>query len=532
MLNLPVTEAVDSYYDINLEPDSPGSPAEECEYTRLFETAAAAVATASLIITNGQVSVSRASSGDSLSSSDGPYFDPETISEAELKSSLSVDYYDCDDITKCISADGDELQNGEYYPTLIDSDSCSESLPNSQSTTTSLSTFTANNSSASNNTLQDETILELCLLSKEQYQNDDNDEDIVNGDKESIHYTNGDICDFENTISEQIKICEKIVCLGDDIIEGSPKPNILEKYCNSKSEDGPLKLTIRLEEQDDEPHHNVDEKNEKGAEDDDDVRPQRVRRCSSLKTGKTPPGTPGRKKFVRFADVLGLDLADVKTFMDEIPTVPRQAYEDLIISGDMDDDVCDGPMTQQQQRTGPYIDKILVPLFQQPGGMPGFLDLVRERNVCLENAMITDPICLTISGTVRVRNLDFNKSVHLRYSLDSWESYSDFQASYIPKTCDGFSDKFSFTIFGNSLQIGQRIEMAVRFSCKGDQYWDSNFGVNYCFQCLSASSIPILPIQLIGGSDAALTNGSDEPSDATITPVEITAKDLCSGTFY
>ncbi|KAL3285389.1 hypothetical protein HHI36_019494 [Cryptolaemus montrouzieri] len=55
----------------------------------------------------------------------------------------------------------------------------------------------------------------------------------------------------------------------------------------------------------------------------------KIRRCSSLKTGKTPPGTPGSKKIVRFADALGLDLADVKTFVDEIPRVPTSAYHDL-----------------------------------------------------------------------------------------------------------------------------------------------------------------------------------------------------------
>lgn len=190
-------------------------------------------------------------------------------------------------------------------------------------------------------------------------------------------------------------------------------------------------------------------------------------------------GTPGRKKFVRFADVLGLDLADVKTFMDEIPTVPRSAYADLHVSDPMDELIL----------LGPTVDRILMPLFQQPGGMPGFLDLVREQKVCLENAVVTDPVCMTITGCVRVRNLDFNKSVHLRYSLDGWQSYSDFQANYIENSCDGFSDKFSFTIFGNSLQMGQRLEMAVRFSCKGEQFWDSNFGVNYCFQCLPSTTL-------------------------------------------
>ena len=33
--------------------------------------------------------------------------------------------------------------------------------------------------------------------------------------------------------------------------------------------------------------------------------------------------------FFRFADVFGLDLADVKTFLDEIPKVPKSAFQDL-----------------------------------------------------------------------------------------------------------------------------------------------------------------------------------------------------------
>ena len=40
-----------------------------------------------------------------------------------------------------------------------------------------------------------------------------------------------------------------------------------------------------------------------------EIRRAQFRRCSSLKSGKTPPGTPGHKKIVRFADVLGLDLS-------------------------------------------------------------------------------------------------------------------------------------------------------------------------------------------------------------------------------
>lgn len=458
---------------------------------------------------------SRGSSGCSLSSMDGPYYDPENGSESETlpKSSLtlSIDYYDCDEV-KGMDA---ELQNGHYYPQqlhhLIDSDSCSESLPNSQST--SLSTFNANNSSSSNNTLQDEAILELCMLSKEQYLDeiDEFSKDLI---PQSLSSSNGGV-NWEHIDYPR---------MAEHVIEASPEPEPDRKYA-VPSTNGHNQLTV-LQSPNDIEYAQEPQSPNRSEEDSFVVKPQRVRRCSSLKTGKTPPGTPGRKKYVRFADVLGLDLADVKTFMDEIPVVPRSAYEDLLVTPDDDNDDVGINETDSSPFGGSSFQKILVPQFLQPGGIPGFLELVREQSVCLENVMVTDPICLTISGTVRVRNLDFNKSVHVRYTLDAWQTYSDFQAMYIPNSCDGFSDKFSFTIFGNSLQIGQRIEMAVRFSCKGYHYWDSNSGANYCFQCLPANSM--------------LSNASVVPSVTNnredlqgITPGALSnAQNMNSGTFY
>ncbi|XP_049819541.1 glycogen-binding subunit 76A-like isoform X2 [Aethina tumida] len=226
----------------------------------------------------------------------------------------------------------------------------------------------------------------------------------------------------------------------------------------------------------------------------DEERIPRVRRCSSLKTGKTPPGTPGRKKIVRFADVLGLDLADVRTFLDEIPKIPNSAYEDL-----RDAEINDAPAEPQLNISlkchGVKIDKVLLPLFQQPGGLPTFLDTVRDNCVCLENAIIDDPINFSIKGTVRVRNLDFHKSVHIRYTFDSWKTYHDVQGEYVQNSCDGFSDRFTFVLYARNLSVGQRLEFAVRFQCKGCQYWDSNKGVNYCFQCLPAThNTPYQPI--------------------------------------
>lgn len=230
---------------------------------------------------------------------------------------------------------------------------------------------------------------------------------------------------------------------------------------------------------------------EEDDDDDDDMKIPRVRRCSSLKTGKTPPGTPGRKKIVRFADALGLDLADVRTFLDEIPKVPVSAYEDLSVDlSDTTDPTALAPVYH-----GMKTDKILMPLFQQPGGLPNFLDLVRDNQVCLENALVDDPFVLSIKGTVRVRNLDFNKSVHVRYSLNGWKSFADVQGTYVQNSCDGFSDKFTFVIYAHTLTLGQRLEFACRFQCRGCQYWDNNRGKNYVFQCLPATNqTPVAPI--------------------------------------
>ncbi|KOX77482.1 Glycogen-binding subunit 76A [Melipona quadrifasciata] len=212
--------------------------------------------------------------------------------------------------------------------------------------------------------------------------------------------------------------------------------------------------------------------------------------CLLLK--KLATSTPGRKKIVRFADVLGLDLADVRTFLDEIPKIPNSAYSDLIY-----DDIFqkDTSPVNTSPNTTQWGARTLVPLFEQPGGQPNFLDLVRERRVCLENVLVQDPLTLCIHGTVRVINLDFHKSVHIRYTLNSWRNFSDLQAIYVPNSCDGFSDKFSFVLYCHTLPVGQRLEFAVRFQCKGEQYWDNNAGANYCFQCLPASStVGYIPI--------------------------------------
>lgn len=532
-----VANEADSFFDFGLENDSPGSPVEECEYTRLIETATATPA--EIAPESGYVcaspcstpQISQENSPSSQSSSDCQFYDPDS-SDPEQRSTGGCDYYDCttsdpsaasssarttaaaaaasassshtstsETTAKMASTARSKPQNGHLpcgLGAVVDSDSCSESLPPSQSTESHDSTFTGLSSNNSNSTLQDVTMeseevaagnnCNSCGLpqmpssssdEQQQQSRDETDDGKVLANGHAI-MPKGTIMSEESVV-EKFELNQTYNIDVLKFINGDAEDEPEEEDLSPKIEMAEVEKKLQdcsVEQEKEEKQEGKKEGSSSGDEDEDYSRPQRIRRCSSLKTGKTPPGTPGRKKFVRFADVLGLDLADVKTFVDEVPKVPKSAYEDLEIN-------LDPPV--QQISLGPKANRVLVPLFQQPGALPCFLDRVREKQVNLENAAVTDPITLTITGTVRVRNLDFHKSVYVRYSTDNWRSFSDLQASYVENSCDGFSDKFTFTIYGNSVQVGQRIEMAMRFHCRGQQFWDNNYDTNYVFQCLPIS---------------------------------------------
>lgn len=562
-VRLVTNEAADSCFDFDMENESPGSPVEECEYTRLIETATATPAeiapesgyVCASPCSTPQVSHEEHSPSSTGSSSDCQFYDPVESSDAEQR----CDYFDCttsepssgsasaasrptssfrtqhhnttttstestttatsvtvvpaDPASSPTSSRRKKQHQNGHLPSGLgttDSDSCSESLPPSQSTESHDSTFTGLSSNNSNSTLQDVTLEGMMedtgkpeSSSVPAVDEIDDGKVLANGHaampKGTIMHEESTVAKFELNQTYNIDVLKFIN--GD--AEEEPDE---EDPSSPKLEMAEVEKMLQEAEEKEAAAGSSEHKREglsSGDEDEDFCRPQRIRRCSSLKTGKTPPGTPGRKKIVRFADVLGLDLADVKTFIDEVPKVPKQAYEDLEINIEP---------VQTQICLGPRADRVLVPLFQQPGALPCFLDRVREKQVNLENAAVTDPINLTITGTVRVRNLDFHKSVYVRYTTDNWRSFSDLQASYVDNSCDGFSDKFTFTIYGTSVQIGQRIEMAARFHCRGQQFWDNNYDTNYVFQCLPITQPNNLALPSV--KPANLNDAHLSPDDA------------------
>ncbi|BFZ19760.1 hypothetical protein BsWGS_22799 [Bradybaena similaris] len=200
-----------------------------------------------------------------------------------------------------------------------------------------------------------------------------------------------------------------------------------------------------------------------------------LRKSSSLKSNKTPPGTPHRKKVVRFADAMGLDLESVRHVlnMESPPKIPASALADLVQG--LEEDPLD------------MGSKYLCPCFSQPAASSNFFTKVRNQKVSLENAIING---LTITGFVRVANIAFHKSVRIRYTHNGWSSFYDIAGSYVHNSCDGPTDRFSFSIVAPPyFGPGSRLEFAVNYIAEGMEYWDNNDGRNYVFECF-AKSIP------------------------------------------
>ena len=203
-----------------------------------------------------------------------------------------------------------------------------------------------------------------------------------------------------------------------------------------------------------------------------------IRRCTSLKTNKTPPGTPHKKKEVRFADALGLDLESIRHILniDEPPVVPDSAMKDL----DLRDKSVDSfalPAPKMVQV------KHLCTCFSQPGCSPDFLRRVQERKVSLETCSVDDTrLCVT--GIVRVMNIDFHKVVVVRQTVNGWITHDNEPATYVSGSNDGATDRFSFTIhLPEYFGFGSRLEFSIMYSAADQEFWDNNYGSNYRVEC-------------------------------------------------
>ncbi|XP_031553790.1 glycogen-binding subunit 76A-like [Actinia tenebrosa] len=169
----------------------------------------------------------------------------------------------------------------------------------------------------------------------------------------------------------------------------------------------------------------------------------------------------GRKdKKVHFADTLGLSLVDVCYYRD---TAPRSYHRKIAIR----------PTFFERER----VDRARLLNFIQPLCGKKLIDTLEKQSVALESITIRD---YSISGSVKVQNIDYEKKVFIRYTKDSWQSYSDITAEYVYGSNSGTTDTFSFVlVIPNDLEKDFKIEFAICYEVLGHKFWDNNYGDNF-----------------------------------------------------
>lgn len=197
----------------------------------------------------------------------------------------------------------------------------------------------------------------------------------------------------------------------------------------------------------------------------------RSKRSSSLKSDRSPTGTPSRK-IVRFADSLGLDLATVRQVKDNEnpPFIPASALWELKL--DIEKSMGSQGAKQYQM------------CFAQPGSAATFMHRVLNAFVSLENARVDSSRGL-LTGTIRVKSVGFEKKVAVRITYNNWGTFFEVPASYVQDSHDGATDRFSFSaVFPTTMVADERAMFAIRYETHtGNVHWDNNFGENYVILC-------------------------------------------------
>lgn len=173
------------------------------------------------------------------------------------------------------------------------------------------------------------------------------------------------------------------------------------------------------------------------------------------------------KKRVVFADSKGLALTAIHVFSD----LPEEPTWDLQFDLLDLNDISSGLKLHEE--------KNLILYFPQPStDYLSFRNHFQKNFVCLENCSLQER---TVTGTVKVKNMSFEKKVQIRITFDTWKSYTDVDCVYMKNVYGGSdSDTFSFAIdLPSVIPTEEKIEFCISYHTNGQVFWDNNEGQNY-----------------------------------------------------
>jgi len=192
---------------------------------------------------------------------------------------------------------------------------------------------------------------------------------------------------------------------------------------------------------------------------------------------------PIKNRRVVFADSRGLSLTAVRVFSDK----DEQSDLDLLPSlrglGSMTEDGYSCTVSTCCPGT-----RLILGFPQPSADFQAFRAKLAESMVLLENCSVTEQ---ALQGTVRVKNLGFQKEVQLRITFDSWLSSRDVACTYLQKRFGGpQTDVFEFDIaIPKVLDAKRKIEFCLRYLPGGhsEPFWDNNNRQNYSIAvCVSS----------------------------------------------
>lgn len=118
--------------------------------------------------------------------------------------------------------------------------------------------------------------------------------------------------------------------------------------------------------------------------------------------------------------------------------------------------------------------------FRQPASnYLAFRHKLDQSNVSLENVIVRESEqCLV--GTVKVRNLAYDKEVVVRASNDYWSTHEDVHCTYVEQPGASILILYDTFRFRLTLPVASNVvEFCVRYRADGKESWDNNDGKNY-----------------------------------------------------
>ncbi|XP_061693559.1 protein phosphatase 1 regulatory subunit 3C-B-like isoform X2 [Syngnathoides biaculeatus] len=195
-------------------------------------------------------------------------------------------------------------------------------------------------------------------------------------------------------------------------------------------------------------------------------------------------GKGEKKKKVVFADSKGMSLTAVHVFSENEEERGAGAGEELQFDmSDLDNAAIDLKISSARS---------LALDFEQPSAdYLDFRNRLIQNSVCLENCSLQER---ALTGTVKVRNVGFQKSVSVRATFDSWASFADVACTFMNNVYGSHdTDTFAFVLdLPADIPPQNRVEFCVRFQVQDQTFWDNNDGKNYGVKhvCWAGASAP------------------------------------------